>query len=160
MRIVRLAAFASAIVAFALAGHDAAAQSHKCATVVDPTERLACYDEAFPPAAGVRTATLDREARRQEALRDFGLSKVQKAERDPEQYDVGPERIEATVTKVTYRHTGERVVTLDNGQIWMVTEVTEKGWFKAGDRVTVQTAMLGTFMLDTGRILLRVRRIQ
>jgi hypothetical protein len=160
MRIVRLAAFAPVIAALALAGQDAAAQSHKCATVVDPTERLACYDEAFPPAEGVRTTALDREARRLEALRDFGLSKVQKAERDPEQYDSGPERIEAGVVKVSYRATGERVVALDNGQVWLITEVTEKGWFKAGDRISVRTAALGTFMLDTGRILLRARRIQ
>jgi len=160
MRIVRQVAFASVIAAFVLGGHDAAAQSHKCATVVDPTERLECYDEAFPPAEGVRTASIDREARRLEALRDFGLSKVQKAERDPEQYDVGPEKIEAAVTKVSYRSTGERVVSLDNGQIWVITEVTDKGWFKAGDRITVRTAALGTFMLDTGRILLRARRIQ
>jgi hypothetical protein len=160
MRIVRLAAFASVLAAITLAGTAVAADSHKCTTVVDPTERLACYDEAFPPAEGVRTTALDREARRQEALRDFGLSKVQKAERDPNQYDVGPERIEATIAKISYRATGERVVTLDNGQVWLLTEVTDKGWIKAGDRITMKTAMMGTFFLDTGRIVLRARRLQ
>jgi hypothetical protein len=160
MRPVRLPVFASALACLALLPAVAAAQSHPCASVVDPTERLECYDKAFPPADGVRTAALDREARRQEALRDFGLSKVQKAERDPEQYEVGPERIEATITKLTYRATGERVVTLDNGQVWLLTEVTDKGWIKPGDRITMKTAALGTFMLDTGRIVLRARRLQ
>jgi hypothetical protein len=160
MRPVRLPVVASALACLALLPAIAAALSHPCASVVEPADRLECYDKAFPPAEGVRTTALDREARRQEALRDFGLSKVQKAERDPDQYEAGPERIEATVAKVTYRATGERVVTLDNGQVWLLTEVTDKGWLKAGDRITMKTAALGTFMLDTGRILLRARRLQ
>ena len=160
MRIVRLAAFASALAGTALAQGATAADSHKCASVVAPTERLACYDEAFPPAEGVQTAAMDAKARREEALRDFGLSKVQKAARDPEQYDPGPARIEAAVAKVTYRATGERVVTLDNGQVWLITEVTDKGYLKIGQHVAVRTALMGTFMLDTGRIVLRARRLQ
>ena len=156
MRLTRPAVAALVFAALAPIAH--AADSHKCASVVDPTERLACYDEAFPPAPGVRTAALDIEARRQEALRDFGLSKVQKAERDPVRYAEEYDHIEAKVANVGQRATGERVITLDNGQVWLLTEVTDKGWLKEGQPIVVKTAALGTYMVDTGRILLRARR--
>jgi hypothetical protein len=142
-----------------------AADSHPCAATVEPAERLACYDKAFPPGPGARygevETKVDREAARQQALRDFGLNGSQKEERTPEAERVDrPDRIEAAVTKVSYRASGERVVSLDNGQVWLITEVTEKGWIKAGDRISVKTAMMGTFMLDTGRVQLRARRLQ
>lgn len=142
-----------------------AADSHPCAAKVEPAERLACYDEAFPPGPGARygevAPKVDREAQRQQALRDFGLNNAQKENRTPEAERVDrPDSIEAGVTKVSYRASGERVIALDNGQVWMITEVTEKGWIKVGDRITVKTAMLGTFMLDTGRVQLRARRLQ
>jgi hypothetical protein len=168
MRPVRLAVSVAAIaIAFvALAPVAAAADSHPCAAKAEPSERLACYDKAFPPGPGARFGDVgmteaDREAKRQQALRDFGLNAVQKEERQPEaERSLKPDRIEAGVTKVSYRATGERVIALDNGQVWLITEVTEKGWIKAGDRISVRTALLGTYMLDTGRVQLRARRIQ
>ena len=64
------------------------------------------------------------------------------------------------MTKVSYRASGERVISLDNGQVWLITEVTEKGWIKPGDHISVRTALMGTYMLDTGRVQLRARRLQ
>jgi hypothetical protein len=162
--VVSVAAIALALVV--LAPIATAADSHPCAAKAEPSERLACYDKAFPPGPGARYGDVgmteaDREAQRQQALRDFGLNDAQKEERQPDaERDLRPERIEAGVTKVSYRATGERVIALDNGQVWLITEVTEKGWIKAGDRIAVKKALLGTFMLDTGRVQLRARRIQ
>jgi hypothetical protein len=159
MRFRLLPVLASALAGLAFAGA-AFAQSHPCAQVVDPDERLGCYDKAFPPAAGAKPA-VDAAKRREQALRDFGLSKVQKAERDPVRYaEEYQSQIEGTVTKVSYRATGERVITLDNGQVWMLTEVSDKGWIKVGQRVVLKTALLGTYFLDTGRLNLRARRLQ
>ena len=169
MRPVRLvvSAVSVAFAALAFAPAAMAADSHPCAAKVEPSERLACYDKAFPPGPGARFGDVgkteaDREAERQQALRDFGLNRTQAEERKPEaERDFTPDSIEAAVSKVSYRASGERVLTLDNGQVWMIIEVTEKGFLKVGDRVTLKTGVLGnTYMLDTGRINLRARRIQ
>lgn len=159
MSIPLLHAFASVVLTLTMtAGASAAespAKSHPCATVADPTERLACYDAAFPPAA-------DAESERDRALREFGLNKAQLRVRDPERMrDVSPDRIEAGVARVDPRPTGERVVTLDSGQIWLLTEVTSKGQLRSGDRVVIRAAALGSYMLVTpGRVSLRARRIK
>lgn len=138
------------------------AKSHACAAITDPTQRLACYDMAFPPVAGARSGAVDLEAERERALREFGLNKGQLRVREPERMrEISPDRIEATVARVTNRPTGERVVTLDSGQIWVLTEVTSKGHLDSGDRVVVREAALGSYMLVTPkRVSLRAKRIK
>ncbi len=140
----------------------AAATSQPCAMVVDAAQRLACYDSAFPPAADVQSAAVDVRSERERALRDFGLNRLQQREREPERMRiVAPDRIEASIARVVTRATGERVVTLDNGQVWLLTEVTSKGQLKPGDPVAIREAAMGTYMLETGkRVALRARRIQ
>ncbi len=135
-----------------------AAQSHPCAKVPDPDERLACYDQAFPPVPEARSGV---EERRRQAVEDFGLNQRQVSDRRPEgQGDVEPDRIEATVARVTERASGERMVALENGQTWLLTEVTSRGRLKPGDKVTIRAAALGTFMLLTPkRVPLRARRV-
>ena len=94
------------------------------AAATSASERLACYDAAFPPVAGA----MDAAAERDRALREFGLNKTQLRERDPARMRVvAPDRIEASIARLSVRPTGERVVTLDSGQIWLLTEVTMKG---------------------------------
>jgi hypothetical protein len=158
-----LHALAWILLCSALMTVDAKAHSnaHPCTAVPEPTMRLACYDAAFPPAADARKGPVDLEAEREKALRDFGLNKVQLQGRQPEYIrDLTPDRIEAVVARVTSRATGERVVTLDNGQVWLLSEVTSKGWLAEGERVVIREAALGTFMLLTPRrVPLRARRI-
>lgn len=136
-----------------------AGQSHPCASVVDPADRLVCYDKTFPPAAGTLSGA---EALRQKALRDFGLHKTPARPDEPERMrDTAPDAIEGTIANLSRRSTGERVITLDNGQIWLLTEVTSKGRLKNGDRVVIRKAALGSHMLLTpARVALRARRIQ
>jgi len=135
--------------------------AHACATLRAPAERLACYDKAFPPAPDAQPG-VDVKAEREKALRDFGLNKAQLRVRDPERMrDASPGQIEATVRRLSARATGERVVTLDNGQVWLLTEVTSRGHLVSGDRVVLREAALGSFMLLTPkRVPLRARRIQ
>jgi hypothetical protein len=156
----RAAIMLSLSMAMAASAAESSATSHPCTTVVDPAERLACYDAAFPPVSGARSGAIDVEAERARALKNFGLNKIQVNERQPQPLrDLEPERIEAKVVRVTSRATGERIVTLDNGQTWLLTEATSKGRLKPGDPVTVRTAALGTFMMVTpSRAALRARR--
>lgn len=159
MSIPLLRVFAPVVLTLAMTTGATAAEppteSHACATVPDPAERLACYDAAFPHG-------VDAQSARDKALLDFGLNKVQLRVRAPEHMrDLSPDRIEATVTHVGYRATGERLVTLDSGQVWLLTEVTSKGQLATGDRVVIREAALGTYMLLTPkRVPLRARRLQ
>ncbi len=131
---------------------------HACAAVTNASERLACYDAAFPPVPGA----VDMASERERALKEFGLNKAQLRVRDPERMGVvAPDRIEASVARMTVRATGERVITLDSGQVWLLTEVTMKGPLRVGDRVMIREAALGSHMLLTPKnIALRARRIQ
>ena len=141
---------------------ESSAKSHPCATVTDPTERLACYDADFPPAAGARSWAVDRQAEKEKALQEFGLNKAQLRVREPDRMrETSPDQIQATVARVGSRPTGERVVTLENGQVWLLTEATSKGSLKSGDQVVIREAAMGSYMLLTSRrIPLRARRIQ
>lgn len=134
------------------------ASSHACAAITAASERLACYDAAFPPVPDA----VDMASEKERALRDFGLNKSQLRDSDPERMRVvAPDRIEGSVARLNVRPTGERVVTLDSGQVWLLTEVTMKGQLRIGDRVTIREAALGSHMLLTPKnIALRARRIQ
>lgn len=133
---------------------------HPCASIANAAQRLACYDAAFPPAVGANSV-IDLEAQKAKALQDFGLNKMQVTAREPEgEREIAPQRIQAKVIRMSNRATGERVVTLDNDQTWMLTESTSKGQLRAGDAVVIRQAALGTFMLITpGRVFLRARRL-
>jgi hypothetical protein len=134
--------------------------SHPCARVSAPTERLACYDAAFPrsTAAIAESKAIAEEQARQE----FGLSERERRERDSTGLTAPlPERLESTVTRVDFAANGARVITLDNGQVWQQSEVSSKGRLTIGDRVVLRNAALGSFMLVTpGRVALRVRRLR
>jgi len=100
------------------------------------------------------------EEKTADARQEFGLNQAQLREQDPER-DVALDRIEAKLVSLSRRRTGERVLTLDNGQIWLLTEVTSKGQLRVGDAVQIRTAALGSFMLITpARVPLRARRLQ
>ena len=132
--------------------------THTCASVTGADERLACYDGAFPPVSGA----VDMASERERALKEFGLNKSQLRDRDPDRMRVlAPDRIEGSVARISVRPTGERVVTLEGGQVWLLTEVTMKGPLSSGDRVTIREASLGSHLLLTPKnIALRARRIQ
>lgn len=132
-----------------------------CASLTEPTRRLACYDAVYPPADGASSVLFDLESEREKAREDFGLNNLQLRDRQPEQMrDLDPDQIEAVVARVTQRSTGERVVTLENGQAWLLTEATSKGRLVSGDQIVIRKAALGTFMLLTAkRVPLRARRL-
>lgn len=153
--------FVIALLAPVVSAAQGAAQ-HACAGVADANDRLACYDRAFPPVAGAGTSTVDLEAQRKQALTEFGFNKRQLLDRAPESLrEMQPHRIEGVITTLDERDSGERLVTLDNGQAWLLTEVTSRGRLRTGDKVTVREAALGTYMLVTpGRVALRAKRLR
>jgi len=155
-----LALIASTMTLGSAAAADSAAGAHPCATVGNASKRLACYDRAFPPPSTSPSSAGVAEEKTADARQEFGLNQAQLREQDPER-DVALDRIEAKLVSLSRRRTGERVLTLDNGQIWLLTEVTSKGQLRVGDAVQIRTAALGSFMLITpARVPLRARRLQ
>ena len=133
-------------------------QTHACASILQPAERLACYDQAFgAPHAAEQSAASMEEAREQ-----FGLDQREKRERTPEPLRL-PEvdEIEGAITDLSTDGRGGRVLTLDNGQVWRITENTSKGPLRIGDVVRVNKGAFGSHNLVTpGGIGLKVRRVK
>jgi hypothetical protein len=171
------------LLAIGVAAAGAGEPTHPCAAVDDPAERLACYDETFPrpgavagveqkvggPVAEPTEVPQPREipaapaaAEGPELVEEFGLTEAQLQARDPERpREPRVDRIEATVVGIRHRASGERLVTLDNGQVWLQTEITVRGHLAEGDQVVIRRAAFGSFQLVTpGRVALRVRRIE
>ncbi len=128
--------------------------AHPCAPVLDPTERLACYDKAFPPPPAVHEAAAKR------VVDGFGRAPQSHARGAPTPSGNDRDRIEAKVAKVVHSR-GSRTITLDNGQVWALTEATTRGPIAEGDAVAVRRAALGNYILVTAAgVGLRARRVR
>jgi hypothetical protein len=135
---------------------------HPCASVVLPTDRLACFDRAFPPPAAVRVET--ERALQVQAEQAFGRRgpppEAGASASAAPSGGAAPERLEAVLTAVERSSAGLRTFTLDNGQRWRETELTSRGQLREGDTVVIERATFGTFLLVTpARVGLRVRRL-
>lgn len=169
---LRLSACLAMLVAFVALPAGAAGPdpgTHRCALVDAPAERLACFDEAFPRPAGAdeaeqaagAAASAPAAAMPMETEEDFGLSEVERRARAPERARDSLDQIEATVVSVRHFSTGERIITLDNGQVWRQTEATVRGPLAEGDQVVIRKGAFSSFQLVTpGRVALRVRRVE
>jgi len=134
----------------ALADDGLAEMVRACATLRTDAERLACFDRRVVPAASGVTAA---ESPSQEDM--FGMSRdvagpadeapeSKEKEQEPESID----KISAQVTDVQTLARGEKVLTLDNGQVWQTVDLGEL-LLTPGDPVTITRAAMGTFRLVT-----------
>lgn len=125
------------------------ADTHPCAAIAEDSKRLACYDQAFVPSNPQGAPASER---------NFGLSKAQLSVREPDA--VGPQELSETVSKIATRQDRKRVVTLSNGQRWLLTEVNLLGRIDVGESVTIRKAALGSYKLITqSGIGLRAKRV-
>jgi hypothetical protein len=145
---------------------EGAAADHPCASIADDSQRLACYDEAFGRprvvAASSPAAAPAAKVVVTDPVEEFGLSEAAKRARDPEKAkETMPEQISARVTKVGNRPTGELVVTLESGQVWVQIETVSKAKVKPGDTVTIKKGALGSYLLVApNRVATTVRRVR
>lgn len=139
-----------------------------CAAIQADAERLACYDEA---AGRLKTAAdagefttitreeLDRVKKDSFGLHTFSLPAIGRlAERSGDKKSPDLDEIEAGVVSVTKNARGQTLVTLDNGQVWRVTDSYELR-AKVVKTAIVRKAALGSFKmkLDNGRAVRVVR---
>ena len=153
---MRLRQMSFAVLCLLVVGLPAWAAGHPCADVVDPAARLACYDRAFAPAPEVEAAAARR------GVDEFGMErpKTPLAAVGVASGEADLERIEGRIAKVVHASAG-RTITLENGQVWMVTEATSRGPTLEGDEVMVRKGVMGNYVLVTaGGVGLRVRRVR
>ncbi len=164
----------------------AADGSNPCAGIKDSTARLACYDNLFakPAAAGVApTATAAAPAAPgaasgqaaapvaapapaapsvEKQIEDFGLSPEAAQAKKKVDKPAAPaliESIESTIASLQRRGTGELILKLANGQVWLQGQADSRVHLKPGDTVTIKKALFGSYMLVSGYYSFRVRRI-
>lgn len=129
----------------------AAEPGHACGAVVEPGERLACYDQAFPPARPVVEAAAEK------GVQQFGLDAKQIAPRKPAS-EAEPEQITSRIRKLL-EGSGLRTVTLENGQVWQLDG--SRGALDEGDAITLRKGALGGHMAVTpAGVRLRASRLQ
>ncbi len=135
-----------------------------CAAEKDDAARLGCYDRemaralaAAPKAVAAKplVATLSPEER-------FGFRGELAREVEERAKVDSPdlERLVAKITAVSRKPTGEQVITLENGQVWIERAGTSAS-VKVGDTVSIRPASLGSFLMTgpSGRAA-RVARIR
>lgn len=128
-----------------------------CAAEGDDVRRLQCYDAiatrmrqtgAAATAPASEAATSDRASPANvdgaEAESQFGAANGPLAAKRAAQR---PKEISAAVSAVSRRATGQLEVTLENGQVWLQDQAVEYFPLKAGEKVQIKSAALGSFML-------------
>jgi hypothetical protein len=139
----------------------------RCAAITSGSERLACYDAIFggsEPAGDA--AAVPAQARRSAPPRlnneeQFGLSEASRRALEAKAGTPAQESLSARVKQVRRQPTGHMVVTLENDQVWVQSEVDPRARVEVGDTVTIRKAALGSFLLLTEqRVATRVRRLQ
>jgi hypothetical protein len=139
----------------------------QCASVDAAEARLACYDavagrtprpgthgeirETASAAAAVPPSAPTAAARRDDAA-NFGLSSAQ-LKVEPS----GPSAIQAHIAGLSTDRIGNAIVTLDNGQTWILSDNDSR--LAVGEDVSIKRAALGSFLMTTpDRHAYRVRR--
>lgn len=153
------------------AGQAQAADPSLCAAITDSVARLICYDAALKPAPApvaapapapkaapapapkVATAPAAEPAKRSMMGSVFGLlPKRQKQERP---------QLQATVVDIKVRPDGQ-IVTLDNDQVWMITEPQRDPFAEPDEAILIDPASLGSFLMSraSGGGSVRVKRLR
>ena len=122
--------------------------------------------------AGVQEGVTPVAAAPANPIADFGLTPARKESIEATEAKASgapavpksppvPDSITAKVATVAHRITGELVVILNDGQVWVQIDSETKGRVSEGEEVTIRKATLGSYFLVTpNHILVRVRRVK
>jgi hypothetical protein len=112
----------------------AASGWQECRQISSPAERLACYDDY---ATSLEKQHAPPSGEEQKAA--FGLPKTSPAD------DV--QGVQAGISKIEKTPRGQRILYLDNGQVWRQVGSSSQPRLKAGDRIGIERGALGSFVL-------------
>ena len=125
-----------------------------CLELVDPIERLECYDKSLSRKGQDNDKVLvvsENEIQKSVASEDdlFGkrggeleevIAKTQKI--------VIPSNLSNVITKITRYQADKYILTLKNGQQWKVLEPSRKGYFKINQNIKISKGLFGSFDLN------------
>ncbi len=148
-----------ALLAIPLTGYSAD-QSHRCATVYEDAQRLACYDTAFGKPVRVTEAPAAAPAPARAAVPAPVTAKApaeppvaagKTPKRDAKEGKAAAERVRITsaVAALKRARDGRFEATLQNGEVWAQLEPDSRIEVGVGDVVTIRPAVLGSFLMDT-----------
>jgi hypothetical protein len=171
------------VLSTAAAAEEIPARLRACTSEQDDARRLSCYDREMghtpPPAASAGAApattlpappappvatTAPVVAPAPASTEDsFGYrGTIARKEMDRQrEAEEATEELVANVKEMGALPRGERVITLDNGQVWVQKGQEKVVRLKVGDQVTIRRASFGSFMLSppSGQAI-RVTRVQ
>lgn len=124
-----------------------------CKDLVDPTARLACYDEkvtALQTAQSTNQVVIaDREQVREARRGLFGLTlpRIKLFDGDGDEGDQ-IEQVEGIIESARTIRTGKWLIRLEDGAVWQQTEPPRSTMRrpKAGDSITIERAALGSYL--------------
>ncbi len=117
------------------------------------------------PAAAPVAAPIPAAPSVEKQIEDFGLSPEAAQAKKKVDKPATPatpatiESIESTIAALQRRGTGELVLKLANGQVWLQGQADSRVYLKPGDRVTIKKALFGSYMLVSGYYSFKVRRL-
>ena len=125
-----------------------------CLELVDPIERLECYDKSLSRKGQDNDKVLvvsENEIQKSVVSEDdlFGkrggeleevIAKTQKI--------VIPSNLSNVITKITRYQADKYILTLKNGQQWKVLEPSRKGYFKINQNIKISKGLFGSFDLN------------
>ena len=168
-----------------------AADASRCAQIADSQARLICYDAVYPPKAATAAPAVTRApapapviapavvpaaapvavaappamppptpVAAAPAVAKGGVSTLfgLLPKKDKPKADTS---LHAVVTQVQMRAAGQ-LITLDNGQVWQLTEYQRDAFVKADEGVVIDPASLGSFLMsaERGGLSVRVKRVR
>jgi hypothetical protein len=121
----------------------------RCAAESDDSSRLACFDSV--------TRSLPRLEQD-----SFGLTADIKRKRDPIAVaKAKDETLSGRIAVLRQTAEGKRIFTLDNGQVWIESELRPSIEFTAGEAVRIEQGAVGSLWLGADRHRkVRVKRLQ
>ena len=125
-----------------------------CRKVVDPTERLACYDKAAASLDEAESSgavvVIDRQQAKQIKRQTFGFSFEGLSIFDRHGVrDSGDDVINAVARSVSQTPTGRWVVVLDDGAVWRQIDSADTDLdARPGSKIRIRRAALGSFMMS------------
>lgn len=140
----------------------------KCSQESNSLKRLVCYDRLNQRAQGYSDSELPPalQAASRAVNTNTNTHAVGNNYASPAENNFGKkapteevESLTASVVKAKKNRLGKLIITLDNGQVWKQTDGGYLG-IKAGDSVTIEKGVMGSFMLQksSGSKVIRVTR--
>jgi hypothetical protein len=149
------------------------AKVYACATIADSAERLACFDGAVAQMKTAETqgqfTAVDAAGVRQIEREAFGFSLPSLPRLTLPKMGGGGSASEPALTEALTmtirsvgRMDGRTAFVMDNGQTWLQIDNEQNRFTKAGERVTIKRAAMGSYLMDPDRggAAVRVRRAQ